>query len=64
MVIRKTRFQLMFQFKGNFFDQIDGVQMGSPLGPTFAEIFMAYFEEKYMELQKEHGVIGFNAFKY
>ena len=40
-----------FQFKGNFFDQIDGVAMGSPLGPTFAEMFMAYFEEKYMELR-------------
>ena len=46
-----------FQFKGNFFDQIDGVAMGSPLGPTFAEMFMAYFEEKYMELIKEHGVV-------
>ncbi len=31
--------------------------MGSPLGPTFAEMFMAYFEEKYMELLKEHGVV-------
>jgi hypothetical protein len=31
--------------------------MGSPLGPTFAEMFMAYFEEKYMELIKEHGVV-------
>ena len=34
-----------FQFKGNFFDQIDGVAMGSPLGPLFAEFFMMYFEE-------------------
>jgi hypothetical protein len=30
--------------------------MGS-LGPTFAEMFMAYFEKKYMELIKEHGVV-------
>ena len=46
-----------FQFKGNFFDQIDGVAMGCPLGPTFAEMFMAYFEEKYMKTIEEHGVV-------
>jgi hypothetical protein len=46
-----------FQFKGNFFEQIYGVAMGSPLGPTFAEMFMAHFEEKYMDAIKEHGVV-------
>jgi hypothetical protein len=46
-----------FQFKGNFFDQIDGVAMGSPLGPLFAEFFMMYFEEKYMNEIKEYGVV-------
>lgn len=31
--------------------------MGCPLGPTFAEMFMAYFEEKYMKTIEEHGVV-------
>ena len=38
-----------FQFNGEFFDQIDGVAMGSPLGPLFANIFMSDFEEKHMD---------------
>ena len=29
-----------FQFNGTFFDQIDGVAMGSPLGPDVADMFM------------------------
>jgi hypothetical protein len=32
--------QSHFQFLGKFYDQIDGVAMGSPLGPTLANIFM------------------------
>ena len=37
-----------FQFNGEFFDQVDWVAMGSPLGPLFANIFMMDFEEKHM----------------
>ena len=29
-------------------DQIDGVAMGSPLGPVLANIFMCHFEEKWV----------------
>jgi hypothetical protein len=35
-----------FQFNNEFFDQIDGVSMGSPLGPLFANVFMSDFEKK------------------
>jgi len=45
-----------FQFKGNFFDQIDGVAMGSPLGPLFANIFMDEFEQSKMKKLTELGV--------
>ena len=38
-----------FQFNGNYYDQIDGVAMGSPLGPLFANIFMDEFEQKHMQ---------------
>ena len=45
-----------FQFNNEFFDQVDGVSMGSPLGPLFANKFMAYVEEKHMENLKSLGV--------
>ena len=37
-----------FLFDGQYYDQIDGVAMGSPLGPVLANIFMRYFEEKWV----------------
>ena len=45
-----------FQFNGNFYDQKDGVAMGSPLGPLFANIFMNNFELLHSEKLKELGV--------
>ena len=33
-----------FIFNGNVYKQIDGMAMGSPLGPTFANIFMCFLE--------------------
>jgi hypothetical protein len=46
-----------FKFNGKYYDQIDGVAMGSPLGPFFANIFMDEFENSHMETLKELGVI-------
>ena len=45
-----------FQFNGQFYDQKDGVAMGSPLGPLFANIFMDEFEQKHMDQLKELGI--------
>ena len=45
-----------FQFNGEYFDQVDGVAMGSPLGPLFANIFMSNFERKHMSALRELGV--------
>ena len=45
-----------FQFDNEFYDQIDGVSMGSPLGPLFANIFMDELENKNMNKLKELGV--------
>ena len=37
-----------FLFDGKYYDQIDGVAMGSPLGPVLANIFMCHFEERWV----------------
>ena len=45
-----------FQFNGEYFDQVDGVAMGSPLGPLFANVFMSNFERLHMPALKEQGI--------
>ena len=37
-----------FLFNGVYYSQVDGVAMGSPLGPTLANLFLAYHEEKWL----------------
>ncbi len=36
-------------FNGKYYIQVDGVAMGSPLGPTLANIFLCYWEEIWLE---------------
>jgi len=36
-------------FDGDYFQQIDGVAMGSPLGPTLANIFLGHNETKWLD---------------
>ena len=54
--IRMTRKQLIklfefvtsgthFLFNGDYYNQIDGVAMGYPLGPVLANLFMGYHEK-------------------
>ena len=38
-----------FVFNGKAYIQVDGMAMGSPLGPTFANIFMCSLEERMMD---------------
>ena len=33
-----------FTFNGKLYNQVDGVAMGSPLGPVFADVFMGFNE--------------------
>ena len=37
-----------FVFNEKLYKQVEGMAMGSPLGPTFANIFMCYLEELYL----------------
>ena len=41
--------QSFFMFNNKFYKQIDGVAMGSPLGPALANIFMCSFENKWLK---------------
>jgi hypothetical protein len=41
--------QTHFLFNGNIYDQIDGVAMGSPLGPVLANLFMGVHETTWLE---------------
>ena len=38
--------ETQFLFKGKFYDQIDGVAMGSPLAPVLANLFMGHYEKE------------------
>ena len=40
----KTVLGVEFSFDGKMYKQIDGVAMGSPLGPILANIFVGYLE--------------------
>ena len=37
-----------FIFNSKFYNQIDGVAMGSPLAPVLANIFMGFYESKWL----------------
>ena len=37
-----------FNFYGKHYEQTDGVAIGPPLGPVFPNIFICYFEEKWV----------------
>ena len=34
-----------FLFDGELYQEVDGVTMGSPLGPTLANIFLCHYED-------------------
>ena len=49
VVFRKLMFiatQRLFMHDNKLYKQVDGVTMGSPLGPTLANFFLGYIEEK------------------
>ena len=45
--------QMHFYFDAKIFHQVDGVALGSPLGPALANWFMGYNEQKLLE--SDHG---------
>ena len=48
-LLKITMFGSFFIFDGKFYEQCDGVAMGSPLGPTLANVFICHFENIWLE---------------
>ena len=38
-----------FLFKGTFYDQVDGVAMGTPLAPVLAKLFLGHHDKMWLE---------------
>ena len=46
-----------FIFKGTYYDQVDGVAMGSPLAPVLANLFMGHHEKIWLEQHRDSQVL-------
>ena len=61
--ITKNELKKLFDFAtsgthyGSFYDQIDGVAMGSPLGPVLANLFMGHHETNWLQVFKDCEII-------
>ena len=51
-----------FLFKGNFYDQVDGVAMGSPLAPVLANFFMGHHENIWLEQYGDSEVLFYRRY--
>ena len=40
---------VLFLFNGKLFSQFDGVGMGNPLGPTLANVFLCFHEQRWLD---------------
>ena len=48
--------QTHFLFNNEVYDQTDGVAMGSSLGPSLANLFMGYHENKWLNSEESSTV--------
>ena len=53
-LLKITMFESFFIFDEKFYEQCDDVAMGSPLGPTLANVFMCHFENIWLENCPSH----------
>ena len=51
-----------FIYNGKVYSQINGIAMGSPLGPLFADMYINYLESKLMPRLKRNGVLFWRRF--
>ncbi len=48
-LLRSAVSETFFTFEGKLYQQIDGVAMGSPLGPTLANAFLCHYEKIWLD---------------
>ena len=53
-LLKITMFESFFIFDEKLYEQCDDVAMGSPLGPTLANVFMCHFENIWLENCPSH----------
>ena len=51
-----------FLFKGTYYDQVDGVAMGSPLAPVLANLFMGHHEKIWLEQYRDSEVLFYRRY--
>ena len=54
--------QTHFLFNGVYYDQVDGVCMGSPLGPVLANLFMGIREKEWIESYSGPGLLYYKRY--
>ncbi len=54
--------QTHFLYNGEYYDQIDGVAMGSPLGPVLANIFMGHHEKIWLGQYSGPGLLFYRRY--
>ena len=47
--LQKSVLNSFFMFNDKLFKQIEGLRMGLPLGPSFANIFMSFYEQQWLD---------------
>ena len=45
-LLKLTTMGIVFYFNSNYYKQLDGIAMGSPLGPSLANAFLCHHEKK------------------
>ena len=48
-LLKMTMFQSFFIFNGKLYEQCDGIALGSPLGPTLANVFIFHFKNIWLK---------------
>ena len=61
-LLRFATSQTHFLFKGSFYDQVDGVSMGSPLAPVLANLFMGHNEKDWIENYKGSKILFYRRY--
>ena len=46
--LKLASYESFFTFDNEYYSQLDGVAMGSPLGPTLANVFLCHFEKQWL----------------